>query len=73
MAHNRGPQLRWGKKGICKWQGLGTGHQSLSRQGRSSPGRATWFRVPEPQQGEVLSKRLLISFCSEAGNRRAAF
>ena len=52
MAHNRGPQLRWGKKGICKWQGLGTGHQSLSRQGRSSPGRATWFRVPEPQQGE---------------------
>lgn len=52
MAHNRGPQLKLDKKGICKWQGSSMGHQSLSRQGRSSPGRATCFRVPEPQQGE---------------------
>lgn len=52
MAHKRGPQLKLDKKGICKWQGLGMRQQSLSRQGRSSPGRATWFRAPEPQQGE---------------------
>ena len=52
MAQNRGPEPRLGKEGIHRWQGLGMGHQSPSRVRRGSPGRATWCRVLESQQGE---------------------
>jgi len=85
MAHNRGPQLRWGKKGICEWQDLGTGHQSLSRQGRGSPGgllgsgcrnpskvraSAQWFQLIQVSEHRRSERNIFTEKGAEMGYTR---